>query len=60
MGHARVLSKLESEERIIELAHQIIEEKLPVREIESIASDKSVEKKLKFTDKKKIIMIINM
>ena len=47
MGHARVLSKLESEERIIELAHQIIEEKLPVREIESIASDKSVEKKVK-------------
>lgn len=47
MGHARVLSKLESEERIIELAHQIIEEKLPVREIESIAADKNMEKKVK-------------
>ncbi|MCI9233108.1 MAG: ParB/RepB/Spo0J family partition protein [Bacilli bacterium] len=47
MGHARVLSKLESEERIIELAHQIIEEKLPVREVESIAADKNMEKKVK-------------
>ncbi len=52
MGHARVLSKLESEERIIELAHQIIEEKLPVREIESIAADKNVEKKVKINRQK--------
>jgi len=36
MGHARVLSKLESQEKIIEYAHQIIENKLPVREIEEI------------------------
>ncbi len=52
MGHARVLSKLESEDRIIELAHQIIEEKLPVREIESITSDKSIEKKVKINRQK--------
>ena len=60
MGHARVLSKLESEERIIELAHQIIEEKLPVREIESIASDKSVEKKVKIHRQKESNNDINM
>ena len=34
MGHARVLSKLEDNNKIIELARQIVEKKLPVREIE--------------------------
>ena len=34
MGHARVLSKLESDEKIIELANRIVSEKLPVRDIE--------------------------
>lgn len=38
MGHARVLSKLEDDEKIIEMAHQIVENKLPVREIEEIGS----------------------
>lgn len=47
MGHARVLSKLENEDRIIELAHQIIEEKLPVREIEAITNNKREEKRVK-------------
>lgn len=36
MGHARVLSKLESQDKIIEYARQIVENKLPVREIEHI------------------------
>lgn len=35
MGHARVLSKLESDEKIISMAHEIIEKKLPVREVEN-------------------------
>lgn len=47
MGHARVLSKLESDEKIIEMAHQIIESKLPVREIEEMASNSDMEKKIK-------------
>ena len=34
MGHARVLSKLEDDEKIIELAHQIVDKKIPVRELE--------------------------
>ena len=34
MGHARVLSKLESDEKIIEIANQIIEKKIPVRDLE--------------------------
>lgn len=46
MSHARVLSKIESEEKIIELANKIMEEKLPVRDIESIAGN-GIEKKVK-------------
>ena len=34
MGHARVLSKLESDEKIISMAHEIVEKKLPVRDVE--------------------------
>ena len=34
MGHARVLSKLEDDDKIIELAHQIVDKKIPVRELE--------------------------
>ena len=54
MGHARVISKLESNEKMIELAHRIIDEKLPVREIERIAEDTTIEKKVKFERKPKI------
>ncbi len=48
MGHARVLSKLESEEKIIELSRQIIEDKLPVRDIEE-KTKQGVERKNKIT-----------
>lgn len=47
MGHARVLSKLEDDEKIIELAHQIVENKLPVRNIEQITEGNHYEKKVK-------------
>lgn len=44
MGHARVLSKLEDDEKIIEMAHQIVERKIPVRELEqeSLSENKKV------------------
>lgn len=51
MGHARVLSKLESEDKIIEMAHQIIDNKLPVRELEELTSASDVEKKIKIVRK---------
>ena len=51
MGHARVLSKLESDEKIIEMAHQIIDSKLPVRELEEMTSTPNVEKKVKIVRK---------
>ena len=47
MGHARILSKLEDENKIIELSNKIIEEGLTVRDIERIASNENVEKKVK-------------
>jgi len=45
IGHARVLSKLEDNEKIIEMAREIVERKIPVRELEQEAESK--EKKVK-------------
>ncbi|MCI8778963.1 MAG: ParB/RepB/Spo0J family partition protein [Bacilli bacterium] len=49
MGHARVLSKIEDNDKIIELANKIINEKLAVRDIEQISDDKEIKKKIKIT-----------
>lgn len=51
MGHARVLSKLESDEKIIEMANEIISKKLPVRDIENMSLE--TEKKVKTVRKEK-------
>ena len=55
MGHARILSKIEDEEKIIELANKIIEEKLSVRDIENIVNGSDIEKKVKIERKPKEI-----
>ena len=47
MGHARVLSKLESDEKIIEMAHEIVDKKIPVRNVEEKSQE--TEKKVKNT-----------
>lgn len=47
MGHARVLSKLEDDEKIITMAREIIENKIPVRELES--ETEKIEKKNKLS-----------
>lgn len=39
MGHARVLSKLDDEEKILEYAKKITENKLPVRDVEKLTLD---------------------
>ena len=49
MGHARVLSKLESNEKILEFARQIVDSKMPVRDLETLASDNNLERKVKIT-----------
>jgi len=43
MGHARVLSKLENDEKIINMAHEIVAKKIPVRELEQ-ESEKETKK----------------
>lgn len=45
MAHARALSKLEDDNKIRELAHDIVENKIPVRDIEEKA--KHIDKKVK-------------
>ena len=49
MGHARVLSKIEDETKVIELADKIIKENLSVREIEKLVSVQDLPKKVKIT-----------
>ena len=45
MGHARVLSKLEDDNKIIELANEIVHKKIPVRDIENETN--KIDKKVK-------------
>lgn len=47
MGHARVLSKLENDTQIIEMANRIMNENLPVREVENQTNGEQFEKKVK-------------
>ena len=54
MGHARVLSKLESDEKIIEFANQIVNSKMPVRDLEMITNDNNITRKVKITRNKEI------
>lgn len=46
MGHARVLSKLESHDQIEELANKVVNDNLSVRELEELASGEKFEKAL--------------
>ena len=45
MSHARVLSKIEDEDKILSLANKIMDENLNVRELEELAKDKELAKK---------------
>lgn len=53
MGHARVLSKLEDENQIIEMANKIYNEKLPVRDLEREVVNDKYERKVKISRKPK-------
>jgi ParB family chromosome partitioning protein len=54
MGHARILSKLDNEEEIRNLANKIVEEKMSVRDIEKISQEPTLERKNKITKKKEV------
>lgn len=53
MGHARVLSKLEDENKIIEIANRIVSNNLPVREVERLVDSTEFERKIKIERKKR-------
>lgn len=53
MGHARVLSKLEDDDKIISLAHEIVDNKLPVRNIEQKANNENKKVKISRPTKEK-------
>lgn len=52
MGHARVLSKLEDNEKILSLANEIVSNKLPVRDIEKKVVDEEKKNKITHSVKK--------
>jgi ParB family chromosome partitioning protein len=45
MGHARVLSKLEDTEKIMYLAHKVVDEAITVRELEDLANGDTYKRK---------------
>lgn len=47
MGHARVLSKLDDNNKIVEMANKIIDQSLPVREVEQQTNSESYERRVK-------------
>ncbi len=53
MGHARVLSKFESDEQILETARKVVKEEMSVRALEELASSSTFERKVKMERKKK-------
>ncbi len=54
MGHARVLSKLEDSQQIIDIANNIYNEKLTVRDLENKVDNKNFERKNKIERKPKV------
>ncbi len=51
MGHARVLSKLDDQNQIVETANKIINQNLPVRELETITEDDKFPRRVKIKRK---------
>ncbi|MBE6140968.1 MAG: ParB/RepB/Spo0J family partition protein [Firmicutes bacterium] len=47
MSHARVLSKMDDDEKVVQLAKQVISEEISVRDLERITSEPTVTKKKK-------------
>jgi len=47
MSHARVLSKIDEPDKILELAYKIVDENLNVRDLEEISKDKEIVKRHK-------------
>lgn len=46
MGHARVLSKMEDNNKVEELANKVVKDNISVRDLESISSTENIQKKV--------------
>ena len=53
MGHARILSKLEDSDKILEIANKIVNDKLSVRDVEKLTQSDHFERKNKIKRDKK-------
>ena len=60
MGHARVLSKMDDESKITDLAKKIINEGLSVHEIEEISKDEEIKKRVPITRRERDTDYINI
>lgn len=60
MGHARVLSKMQDESKITDLAKKIINEGLSVHEIEEISKDEEIKKRVPITRRERNTDYINI
>ncbi|MBQ8681611.1 MAG: ParB/RepB/Spo0J family partition protein [Bacilli bacterium] len=54
MGHARVLSKIEDENKVEELANKVVKENISVRDLEDISSNKEIVKKVPIVRQPKV------
>ena len=54
MGHARVLSKIEDDKKIEDLATKVVKDNISVRDLEDISSNKEVAKKVPITRQPKV------
>lgn len=54
MGHARVLSKIEDNDKVEELANKVAKEKMSVRDLEDISSHEEIPKKIPIVRQPKV------
>ena len=54
MGHARVLSKMEDEEKVEELAKKVVKNNISVRDLEDISNQEKVEKRVPINRQSKV------
>lgn len=54
MGHARVLSKIEDNNKVEELANKVVEKNISVRDLENISSHDDIAKKVPITRQTKV------
>ena len=57
MGHARVLSKMNDEDEVTDLANKVIEDNISVHELEEISKKEEIKKECLLLEEKWILII---